>query len=115
MSGVSQEAHASLDQRIRAYEDQATGQLAALDVFEREWAEYRQVMRTNSADFEEAGLAIGEKEYFVQKSLDSRREVDSYVRMVVDEQVELLEQAARELRTTAEDELEGLQRAKASA
>jgi hypothetical protein len=115
MSAVSHEVHVRLDQRIRAHEDQTADQLAALDVFEQEWAEYYQVMRANFADFEEAGVELGEKEYFVQRSLDSRREIDSYVRRVVDEQAELLEHAAREIRASAEAELERLQREKAGA
>lgn len=115
MSAVSHEVHVRLDQRIRAYEDQVADQLAALDRFEDEWAEYHQVMVANFADFEEAGAEIGEKEYFVQKALDSRREVDSYVRRVIDEQAELLDQAAREFRASAEAELDRLQREKAGA
>lgn len=114
MSGAGQETHIRLGQRIRACEDEVADQLAALDRFEDEWAEYHQVMRANLADFEEAGMGIGEKEYFVQKGLDSRREVDSFVRTVVDEQVELLDQAARDVRVSAEAELERLQREKAS-
>lgn len=115
MSGVDQEASARLDQRIRACEGEGAERLALLDVFEQEWGEYRRVMRTSSAQFEEACLEMGEKDYFVQKSLDSRREVDAYVRMLVDEQVELLEETARDVRTSTEVELERLRHEKAGA
>jgi len=115
VNGLGQDAQAALDKRIRAEEERATEHLAALNVFEREWAEYRQAMRENSTRFEEAGRAIGDKEYFVQKGLAARQDMDSFVSRLIDEQVELLEQAARDLRADSEAELGRLQREKSDA
>ncbi|KQR54924.1 hypothetical protein ASF88_03770 [Leifsonia sp. Leaf336] len=115
MKAVDHDVPPTADQKIRTEEEHTAERLAALDVFERELTEHRQVMRDNSARFEEVGRAIGDKEYFVQKCLAARKEVDSFVGRLVDEQVELLEQMARDVRSDSEAELCRLQREKGKA
>ncbi|MEV8213076.1 hypothetical protein [Leifsonia sp. NPDC077715] len=83
-------------------------QLAVLGRHELLLDEYLQVMREDSARFEEAGIGMGERNDFVQKGLAARREVESSVRRVVQEQSEALEDAAREIRRVSEAEVERL-------
>lgn len=104
-----------LDQRIAACESRAADSLATLHHLEQEWQSYREVMRADSALYEKAGHDSGEKNYFVNKGLAARREVDAYVRQLATEVEEFLKETAREVRLESEAELERLRAEKAGA
>lgn len=103
------------DQAISALETQVAEDLATIRLHEQQWEEYRQVMRENSARFEQAGVGIGVSNYFVQKGLAARKEVDTYVGRLAHEQAELLAETARGIRSASEVELERLRRERAGA
>ena len=115
MNGSIRYSHGELERMIGARENQAAEDLATIRLLEREWDDYRHVMRENSARYEDAGTAIGAANYFVQKGLAARRELDRYVGRLADEQEDLFTEAAREIRSTSETELDRLRTEKAGA
>lgn len=115
MSGQRSGQHVELDQKISARETRTEEDLATVRLLEEQWDQYRQVMRENTARYEEAGVAMGAKNYFVQKGLAARRELDSYVGQLVREQEEFLAETASSIRSTSETELERLRKEKAGA
>jgi hypothetical protein len=115
MSAPGPRQHAEIDGEIRARENQAEEDLAAVRLLEVQWDDYRQVMHENTGLFEEASHAMGPSNYSVQKGLASRAELDRYVRQLADEQEEFLSETARDVRSRTEEELERLRQEKASA
>lgn len=108
-------SQSELDRTIGALESQAAEDLATIRLLEQEWDDYRRVMRENTALYEEAGIALGATNYFVQKGLAARRELDGYVGRLADEQEELFTETAREISSRSEAELERLRKEKAGA
>jgi len=113
VSASTPNQHAELDQKVSAHETRTAEDVATIHRLAQRWADYRQVIRQNTARFEEAGNAMGAENYFVQKGLAARKELDSYVGRLADEQEELFADAAREIRSMSEVELERLRNAKA--
>lgn len=113
MSGAGQGEPGDVGRKISAVESQAAEHLATIRLLEEQGDEYRRVMRENTAMFEEASVAMGTENYFVQRGLASRKELDSYVRHLADDQEELLAETAREVRSGSEAELERLRQEKA--
>ncbi|WP_158861882.1 hypothetical protein [Leifsonia sp. AG29] len=97
-----------IKQEIPACESRTADQIATLRLLEQEWERYREVMRLDAARYEEAGHAIGEKDYGVARGLAARREVDAYVRQLANELEELVDEGARQMRAEAETERERL-------
>jgi hypothetical protein len=110
-----QDQRHALDRQIRAHEDQVAEDLSTIRVLEQEWDDYRQVMRENTARFEEASIAIGADNYFVQKQLAARKELDSYVGRLAYEQEEFLAETAQSIRSESEAELDRLRNERAGA
>src|SRR5205085_169534 len=110
--GPSHERQIELDREISAHESQVEENLATVRTLEQQWDDYRQVMRDNTARFEEASAAMDAKNYFEQKALTARKELDSYVGQIAREQEELLAETAREIRSVSEAELERLRHEK---
>lgn len=115
MSAPTPHQNGELDQEISAHETRTSEDLATILRLEQQWEEHRQVMRENTARFEEAGIGMGAENYFVQKGLAARRELDSYVGRLADEQEQLLAETARGIRSTSEAELDRLRQEKAGA
>jgi hypothetical protein len=112
MNGVSQD-RLVVERKIRALEDETAERLESIRVLDEQWDDYRRVMRDHAAVFEQAGVAMGAENYFVQKALTARRELDRYVGQLVHEQAELFEEMAQGVRSASEAELERLQLGKA--
>jgi hypothetical protein len=115
MNGFSPRQHVELDQTISAHESQTADDLATIRLLEQQWEEYRQVMREHTARFEESSIGMGTQNYFVQKGLAARKELDTFVGQLAEEQEELLAETARGIRSKSETELERLRREKAGA
>ncbi|WP_434317720.1 hypothetical protein [Leifsonia sp. P73] len=73
---------------------------------EERWDEYRWAMRDHTSRFEEAAAALGTN-YFVQKDLAARREVDGYIGRLASEQSEVLTQTVRAINGAADTERSG--------
>ncbi|WP_295124491.1 hypothetical protein [uncultured Leifsonia sp.] len=101
-----------MDGKINDLEVRAGEDLTTIRRLGQHWAEYRQVMREHTARFEQAGASMGADNYVVQKGLAARREVDSYARRLVDENEELMDESARQIRSSSEAELDRLRREK---
>lgn len=69
---------------------------------EERWDEYRRAMRDHTSRFEEAAAGMGTKNYFVQKDLAARREIDTYVGRLAREQAEVLTQTVRAVAEAAD-------------
>lgn len=115
MIGPTQHQRLELDQKISAHETRTAEDLATLRLLEQQGEEYRRVMRENTARFERAAIGMGAKNYFVQKGLAARKELDAYVGQLAHEQAELLAETARVIRSESEAELERLRRERAGA
>ncbi|WP_434318264.1 hypothetical protein [Leifsonia sp. P73] len=115
MNDSAVERRVALDRQIRDRESQAAEDLATIRVLSEQWETYHQVMRTNTQRFEEAGIGLGAKNYFVQKGLAARSELDAYVSRLARDHVELLDEAARDIRWKSEAEVERLRQEKAGA
>lgn len=74
---------------------------------EERWDEYRRAMRDHTSRFEEAAAALGTTNYFVQKDLAARREVDGYIGRLASEQSEVLIQTMRAINGAADAERSG--------
>jgi len=74
---------------------------------EERWDEYRRAMRDHTSRFEEAATGLGTTNYFVQKELAARREVDAYVGRLASEQSEVLTQTVRAINRAADAERSG--------
>lgn len=110
---MSQDQHVEREQSVSALEIRAAEDIAMVRLFEQQWEDYREVMRENTARFEEAGIGMGAKSHSVQEGLAARRELDSYVGQLAYEQAELLAETAREIRSQPEIEPERLRHEKA--
>ncbi|MEV8214518.1 hypothetical protein [Leifsonia sp. NPDC077715] len=104
-----------LARKIDALETEAVEALDGIRLLEEQWAEYRQVAQESAAVFEQAGVAMGTKNYFVQRDLSARREVDNHIARLAGEQSEVLEEFARGVRSESEAELERLRRERGGA
>ncbi|MEN2736826.1 hypothetical protein ABCS02_03455 [Microbacterium sp. X-17] len=113
MSDSGVEKRLALDRQIRDQESRTAEDLVTIRVLGEQWESYAQVMRVNSERFEDAGVRLDAKNYFVQKGLAASRELDSYVSRLARDHAELLDEAEREVRSTSEAELERLRREKA--
>jgi hypothetical protein len=78
--------------------------LSQLRRHEERWDEYRWAMRDHTSRFEEAAVGLGTTNYFVQKDLAARREVDGYVGRLASEQTEVLTETVRAINVAAEAE-----------
>ncbi|WP_460631269.1 hypothetical protein [Leifsonia lichenia] len=105
----------TLDRQIRDRESRTAEDLATIRVLSEQWETYHQAMRTNAQRFEGAGIALGRKNYFVQRGLAARRELDAFVSRLARDQAELLEETSREIRSTSEAEVERLRQEKSEA
>jgi hypothetical protein len=114
MSGVSPQ-RLEVERKIQAVEDETAERLASIRVLEEQWDDYRRVMRDSADVFEEAGVAMDAKNYFVQKSLASRRELENYLAQLSREHAEELAEVAQEVRSTSDEKLEQLQRERTGA
>ncbi|GAA4143876.1 hypothetical protein [Leifsonia shinshuensis] len=103
----------ALDRQIRDRESRTAEDLATIRVLSEQWASYAHVMRVHSERFEEAGVRLDAKNYFVQKGLAASRELDAYVSRLAGDHAELLDETERSLRSASEAELERLRREKA--
>lgn len=108
-----EEQRLGLDRQIKDCESRTAEDLATIRVLSEQWVSYAHVMRVNSERFEEAGVRLGAKNYFVQKGLAASRELDAYVSRLARDHAELLDDTEREVRSTSEAELERLRREKA--
>lgn len=115
MNVQSSSSRAQLDQKIAACESRAADQLSAIRNLEEEWQAYREIMRSDSTLYDRAGHDIGVKNYFVNKGLAARKEVDAYVGRLAAEMGELLEDTARQVRSESEAELERLRKERAGS
>lgn len=70
---------------------------------EERWDEYRRAMRDHASRFEEAAAGLGTTNYFVQKDVAARREVDGYIGRLASEQSEVLTQTVRAMREVVRD------------
>ncbi|MDR6610904.1 hypothetical protein [Leifsonia sp. 1010] len=104
-----------LEQKIRAHEDETAEQLATIRVLEEQWDDYRQVMRENTDLFEQAGIAVGADNYFVKRGLAARRELESYVGQLANEQAELFAETVSSIRSSSEEHLDRMRQEKAGA
>lgn len=92
------------DQPHAASEDDIIQALSALRLHEERWDEYRRAMNTHTSHFEEAAVGLGTSNYFVQKALAARREVDRYVGQLALQQSELLAESSREIASITAEE-----------
>ena len=74
---------------------------------EERWDEYRRAMRDHTSRFEEAAAGLGTTNYFVQKDLSARREVDTYIGRLASEQTEVLTETVRAINRAADAERSG--------
>lgn len=107
MSGPSREG-----QGLSASEEDVAEALSGIRLHEERWDEYRRAMRQHTSRFEEAATGLGATNYFVQKGLAARKELDSYVGQLAFQQTELLTEATREINSASEQEAERLVREK---
>ena len=94
--------HDRESRRSGASEDEIAEALAQVRVQEERWDEYRRAMREHTSRFEEAAAALGPMNYFVQKGLAARRELDSYVGQLAYQQTELVNEAQRKITSSSE-------------
>lgn len=113
MTGSNVNGRTELDDAIRAREDEVADVRATFRMLDEGWGRYRELMRQDSAVFEEAGVAQGAKNYFVQKDLSARREVDGFVRRLADEVSESMGEMSRAFDAESGEELERLRRERA--
>jgi hypothetical protein len=71
-------------------------------------------MRHHAREIEEAGAGEDPKNFFVQRRLGARRELELFVDKVVREQAEMLGEVEREIRSHSDEKQEQLRRGKAS-
>ena len=109
------ERRLALDQHIRDRESQTAENVAAIRLAKEQWESYGQVMILHARRIEAAGAGEDAKNYFTQRRSAARREVDSYVTRMVNEEIELLDDAERELCARSEEELARLVRERAGA
>jgi hypothetical protein len=114
MTGESQE-RLEVERKIRELEDETAERLESIRVLGEQWDDHRRVMRDNAAAFEEAGVAMGAEEYFVQKSLAARRELDAYVAQLSREFAEESADVAQRFRTASDTAWEQLHRQRIAA
>ena len=115
MTTEDSRAQHEIAREIGDIEAQSAEHLATIELLEQQWDEYRQVMRANTRIYEEAGVGLGERNYFVQKGLAARRELDAFVNRLEDQHGQFLAETAREIRSTSEEKLERLRHEKAGA
>jgi hypothetical protein len=113
-AGAGQRAEV-LDAQARAHEEQTAEHLAVVRDAHEQWESYGHVMREHARRIEEASVGDDAKNYFVQRRLAVRRELDGFVSQVVRQQAELLDEAAREVRAESDEMLDRVAREKASA
>lgn len=111
-AGAGQRAEA-LDRQARVHEEQATEHLAMVRDAQAQWESYGQVMREHARRIEEASVGDDPKNYFVQRRLAARRELDGFVGQVVRQQVEMLDEAEREVNAESAEVLDRVAREKA--
>lgn len=95
--------------------DEVVEAVAAIRLHGERWEEYRQAMREHTSRFEEASVSLGAGNYFVEKGLAARRELDSYVGQLAYQQSELLTETMGEITSAAEDQSEQFGRKEAGA
>ncbi|MFJ3393364.1 hypothetical protein [Leifsonia aquatica] len=109
MNGFGNRRQVECDRAVDR-EAQTSEDLATIRLLEQQWDEYRRVMRQNTARYEEAGSALGVENYYVQRGMAARQELDSYVGRLAREQEELLQEAAQRIRSQSEEESERARR-----
>ncbi|MFK3669736.1 hypothetical protein ACI2IX_06135 [Leifsonia aquatica] len=107
--------YVEVEQVISAHEARLAQDLAVIRLLGRQWAEYGETMRRNTERYEEAGVQLGAQNYFVQRGLAARRELDSYVKRLAQDQQEFLSQTESGLRSASEAESEWLRKEKVRA
>lgn len=103
----------ALDREARVHEERAAENLAVIRRAREQWDSYGQEMTRHARRIEEASVGDDATNYFVQRRVAARRELESYVGHLVREQVELLDETEREISSRSEEEAESLGREKA--
>lgn len=93
-----------LNWKLREQEEQASEHLCVIRAAKEQWDSYGQLMSLHARRVEEASTHENAENYFAQRRLAARRELDTYVGRLVREQEELLEEAEREITSRVETE-----------
>lgn len=114
MSGTDAVKRGALELAIREHEERTAENLASIRVVREQCESYGQAMSLHARRIEEASAGESPKNYFVQRRLGARRELESLVGQLVREQTEMLDEIEREISSRSEEELDRLRREKAS-
>lgn len=114
MSGSGAAQGDALEQVIREHEARVAEDLASIQVVREQCESYGHEMSFHARRVEEASAGEDLSNYFVQRRLGARHELGLFVDQWVREQVEMLGEVEREVRSRAEEELDRLRREKAS-
>jgi len=100
-----------LNRQIGAVEARADEDLSVIRLLETQWDRYRYAMREHAARFEHVASGPSARNYFVQRRFGIRRELDSFIGQLADEQESLCTEAVREIHARCDAESEQLRRA----
>jgi hypothetical protein len=90
-------------------EQNVTDAVSQIRRHEERWEKYRRAMRDHTSRFQEAAAGLGTTNYFVQKDVAARKEVDSYIGRLANQQAELLTETVRAITGAADAERSGVQ------
>ncbi len=114
MSGAEAAQRHALEQAIREHEERTTENLSSIRAVREQCESYGRAMALHTRALEEASTGEDPANFFVQRRLGARRELELFVGQLVRQQAEMLEDVEREIRWHSEDEQERLRREKAS-
>jgi hypothetical protein len=114
VSGVEATRRNAREQTLREHEETTADNLAAIRAVREQCESYGQEMSRHARGIEEASAGENPKNYFVQRRLGARRELQLFVGQVVLGQAEMLDEVERELSSRSEEERDRLRREKAS-
>lgn len=115
MSGTAAPHGGALERTIREMEERTAENLASVRAIRDQCESYGQAMSLHARRIEEAGVGESPKNYFVQRRLGARRELESLIGQLVREQAEMLDEVEREISSRSEEERDLVHREKASA
>ena len=113
MSGAEAAQRRALEQAIREHEERTTENLSSIRAVREQCESYGRAMTLHTRELEASSAGEDPTNFFVQRRLGARRELELFVGQLVREQAEMLDGVEREFRSHSEDEQEQLRREKA--
>lgn len=115
MRGTDSDSQDLLEKAVQHNEERAAESLMAIRTIRENWESYEQLMTEHSLRIDDVSAEADSENFFAQRRLSARRELRSFVGQLVREQVELLDEAEREVKSCSEEELGRVRLEKAKA